>query len=99
MNMGFLSGLTELLFPPKCMFCRRVLPGGRTGYCQTCEETLIRPLPNVEGASFRLCCVALPYEGNVRDALIRFKFGDKPGYASELGKILAGTVQRELDWL
>jgi ComF family protein len=36
------------------------------------------------------------YEGQVREALLRFKFQDQPGYATELGRLLAKTIRREL---
>ena len=31
--MGFLSSVLDFLFPPKCMFCRKVLPVGQRGCC------------------------------------------------------------------
>ena len=43
--MGFLSSVLDFLFPPKCMFCRKVLPVGQRGCCSICEQKLIVDLP------------------------------------------------------
>ena len=77
--MGFISGMLDLLFPPKCMFCRRVLPAGGQGSCSSCLKKVIAELPPVKGSYFSRCCVAMEYGGSVREAIIRFKFKDQPG--------------------
>ena len=94
--MGFLSSVLDFLFPPKCMFCRKVLPVGQRGCCSICEQKLIQDLPPRRGVNFTTCYAPMIYEGTVRDALIRFKFRDRPGYATELGKILADCLRENL---
>lgn len=94
--MGFLSSVLDFLFPPKCMFCRKVLPVGQRGCCSICEQKLIQDLPPRRGVNFTTCYAPMIYEGTVRDALIRFKFRDRPGYATELGKILADCIRENL---
>lgn len=94
--MGFLSSMLDFLFPPKCMFCRKVLPVGQRGCCSICEQKLIQDLPPRRGVNFTTCYAPMIYEGTVRDALIRFKFRDRPGYATELGKILADCIRENL---
>ena len=94
--MGFLSSVLDFLFPPKCMFCRKVLPVGQRGCCSICEQKLIQDLPPRRGVYFTTCYAPMIYEGTVRDALIRFKFRDRPGYATELGKILADCIRGNL---
>ena len=94
--MGFLSSVLDFLFPPKCMFCRKVLPVGQRGCCSICKQKLIQDLPPRRGVNFTTCYAPMIYEGTVRDALIRFKFRDRPGYATELGKILADCIRENL---
>lgn len=43
-----------------------------------------------------VCIAAMRYEGIVRETLLRFKFEDQPGYATELGRILKDAIQSEL---
>ena len=94
--MGFLSSVLDFLFPPKCMFCRKVLPVGQRGCCSICKQKLIVDLPPRRGVYFTACYAPMRYDGTVRDALIRFKFQDRPGYATELGKILADCIREKL---
>ena len=53
--MGFLSSVLDFLFPPKCMFCRKVLPVGQRGCCSICEQKLIVDLPPRRGVYFTAC--------------------------------------------
>ena len=38
--MSFLSAVLELLFPRKCVFCRRLLQKGEEGVCVACAKDL-----------------------------------------------------------
>ena len=95
--MRFFTKLLDLLFPPKCMFCRRVLPYGARGCCESCRESLPKRDEPKRGGWFSLCVSPLRYEGAVRQALIRFKFQDQPEYAAQLGAFLARCVREELE--
>ena len=73
--MNMFSCLLDLLFPPKCPFCGRVLDApGICGKCQkslpwTEENQVLKSLPgNLK------CAAPLWYEGNVREGLLAFKF-------------------------
>ncbi len=94
--MGFLSSVLDFLFPPKCMFCRRILAVGQRGCCSICEQKLIQELPPRQGINFTTCYAPMIYEGTGRDALIRFKFRNRPGYATALGKIMADCIRENL---
>lgn len=91
--MSFLSSVLDFLFPPKCMFCRKVLRIGQKGCCDVCREKLVVDTPPRTGVHFTTCYAPMRYESSVRDALRRFKFEDRPGYATELGGILAGCIR------
>lgn len=94
--MGFLSGLLDLLFPPKCVFCRKVLPYGQHGSCEKCKEELPHSEAPKRGNYFLKCVAPLRYEGAVRDAFIRFKFKDQSSYATEFARIMAVSIREEL---
>lgn len=88
--MNVFGTLLDLLFPPKCPFCRRVVDGA--GVCEVCEKTL--PWTEGEeglrtGADELVCAAPLFYEGAVRDALLRLKFHGADHLAQPLGQLLA----------
>ena len=95
MIMGILAAITDLLFPPKCMFCRKILRGGDGAACKACEAELTGHDGVRTGTYFSRCVIPMAYEGKVRDAIIRFKFQDQQGYATEVGRILAKCIQNE----
>ncbi len=86
----------ELLFPPRCVFCGRVIAPG-TKICRACAET-ITPVNtfrcmNLPGTGQNIPCgILYPYEGPIRDSIIRFKFyGEKENsdfYAEQLAKLI-----------
>ena len=85
----FFESLINLLFPPKCPFCGKVLDA--VGICPACEKTL--PWVTEEQVSFTekdlTCAAPLWYEGTVREALLRFKFRGGSALAEPLGEVLA----------
>lgn len=95
--MRVCKAILDLLFPPKCMFCRRVLPAAARGCCEICRKELSGGREIRSGMFFQDCCVALRYEGEVKDAVIRFKFGNRTGYAAAFGKLLAEAIETELN--
>ncbi len=94
--MSIFAAISDLLFPPKCMFCRRITRSGAA--CETCLAELTRNDMLRRGAYFSRCCVPMWYDGSVRDAIIRFKFQDQPGYATEFGRILARCIRDNLHY-
>ena len=84
------AALLDLLFPPKCPFCRRVLDA--PGVCPACEKSLpwtdeARGLRELPGGL--LCAAPLWYEGPVREAVRRFKFRGGVTAAGPLGELIA----------
>ena len=67
--------LMELLFPPKCVLCRKLLKNGELDLCAACR---------VDGPEYPNRKIKLPfldsfaavwyYEGYVRRSLLRYKF-------------------------
>lgn len=91
-----LKRLKELLFPPKCIFCRKLLPGGDRLCCESCAAELSGREQCTRGLYVKTRWTALSYEGRVRDMLIRYKFQGFRFYAGELGVILSRCIDREL---
>ncbi|MBQ2634909.1 MAG: ComF family protein [Oscillospiraceae bacterium] len=93
-----ISGLLDLLFPPKCAFCRRLVKSDKNLLCPACRANL--PYTEDGGAQhgdfFRLCVSALYYEDRVREALLRYKFQGSSGYAGTFGRLLADCIRANL---
>ena len=87
--MNLRLALLDLLFPPKCPFCGRVLD--EVGVCSQCEKTLPWIEEHLcERKVGQSCCAApLWYEESVRQALLRLKFHYAPGAAEPLGQLVA----------
>ena len=50
---GLKKGLFDILFPPRCAFCRRLLKRGESGMCAQCEKTLpYTPQSGLQGTDF-----------------------------------------------
>lgn len=96
--MRFVSHILDVLFPPKCVFCRRILQKGEDGVCARCMQG-VRPLPGggaLTGDFFSLCVAALPYKGKVREAILRFKFKEDLSHVSLFGRYIADCVRENL---
>lgn len=97
--MGFFSAILDLLFPPRCVFCQRVLSPGEDGVCARCEKSLARPEEQAvedRGEAFTVCASPLLYAGAARDSFLRFKFREQTGYAKVYGRLMAACVAENL---
>ena len=88
--MKLLEQLLNLLFPPKCPFCRRILD--TPGVCDVCQKELpwtgeqetVR-----EGPDGLRCAAPLWYQGKVRKVILRLKFRGAAPAAETLGALVA----------
>ena len=94
-----LSALLNLIYPPKGPFCRRVVDMQADGVCPFCEGEL--PRTGSERAkrleNEMLTLSPLRYEGTVRKAVHRYKFGGLAVYAAPFGKRMARCLREERD--
>ena len=94
--MTWKARVLDLLFPPKCVFCQKLMERGVV--CPDCEKKLLameQPKNRtLSGGTF--CVSALPYEDVVRESILRFKFQGRDHYAPIYGEILARTAALEL---
>ena len=88
--MSLLTALLDLLFPPKCPFCGKVLD--KPGICPKCEKDL----PWVsdaealrEGPGGLRCAGGVWYEDTAREALLRLKFHGNSAAAGPMGELIA----------
>lgn len=82
--------ILDLLYPPKCALCRKLLTARETDFCTACRLAMPdTPPDDRHGEFFSRCIVSQPYEGKVRDAFLRFKFGGLTAYATPFGRLLA----------
>ncbi len=96
---GPVGVLLDLLFPPKCVFCGRLLASGERDFCARCQ----RSCPGWQGRRrsrrgvFTLCASPLAYRDQVRDSIRRYKFKGRQGYHKAYGRLVAQCVHDHLD--
>ena len=91
-----MSLLLDLLYPPKCAFCRKPVADGRM-LCAVCERQLPAPPPGEEQFSvpgLDGCLAPLYYTGTVRESLHRYKFHATTAYAGIYGELMSACVRR-----
>lgn len=89
------EALLEFFFPSRCCFCRRLTRNG-TAVCRECGKRYPdRPRGQCERLLDRSlrCLSPLRYDGDVRRALLRYKFGG----ATSCAPVLACYMQKCLD--
>ena len=90
--MKLLTAALDLLFPPKCPFCRRVLDDPRAPLCPKCQPQLpwlekkesFRKVEHTAG-----CWSPLVYQDMVRACIHRYKFTPVPALGQPLGLLAA----------
>lgn len=91
-----LEYLLRLVYPPKCVLCRKLLDREETDLCRSCR----RNTPHWSGGkSLRFVddyTAVWYYEGHVRESLLRFKFSNARSYADAYGRMIAMRVRQEL---
>ena len=96
---GPVNWLLDLLFPPKCVFCGKVLSGGERGFCARCQKELpwlTGEAAEQTGEFFSLCASPLAYRDQVRDSIRRYKFKGRQGYHKTYGRLVAQCVHDHL---
>lgn len=91
-----LRWLTNLLFPPKCILCRRILEKQQTDLCRNCRTDT----PEFTKSKRRIPFIAQwtgiwYYRGNVRGSIHRYKFSNARRYAEPYARLLALQLQKE----
>lgn len=96
--MKLLHALLDLLYPPKCPFCGRILERGEEGLCARCQRALPWTQPGGGAAQGCDACLApLYYQSGVRDGVHRYKFGGGAGHAKLFGQLMAQCLTDRWD--
>lgn len=86
----------ELLFPPKCVLCGKILEQGEVDLCRACRVDS----PECDGSKRKFpfldsCTTLWYYEGTVRRSLLRYKFWGTRAYAKGYSRMLAMKLLQE----
>lgn len=94
-----LDHLLDVLYPTRCILCRKALAPGRPRFCTDCLNTLPQPEKgnHKKGDFYSKCISALYYEGSVVDAIQRYKFHGVQAYSHAFGELVASCIYEELD--
>ena len=89
--------LLELIFPPKCVLCRRVLERNMLDLCHECRTKT--PVYRCAGRTLRFIeayTAVWYYEDLVRGSILRYKFHNARSYSGCYGRMIAMRVLQEL---
>lgn len=88
--------ILDLIYPPKCVFCRKIIDAECKGICTECNKRLPRLCGNSritrleDGIS---CFSSLRYDSMVRDSFLRYKFYGAVSYAETYSMLLAEGIR------
>lgn len=103
--MGLFEKLINVVYPPKCIFCQKLLRHDTALYiCSTCYaklpfagETLLTTSQEGEESNCDGVISVFKYTGMVKDSLIRYKFYNKPGYYRTYASLIAYRLTKMTD--
>jgi len=92
-----IAWLLHLIYPAKCVFCRKLLSKEETDLCLDCRKNL----PYVEQQTKRVpfcekSVAAFYYEDKVRDSVLRYKFRGSLSYADAY-ELIVGSMGTHFD--
>ncbi|WP_052446586.1 ComF family protein [Candidatus Soleaferrea massiliensis] len=84
------SKLLAVFFPPRCVFCRAIIPSGES-VCGWCQKKTVEPPPHFP---MKDCFALYAYQKPVSDALKSFKTREQPAMARAFGGMMAARLSR-----
>lgn len=94
--MKLVHRIAEMLFPPKCVLCGRILEKNETDLCADCRINAPEcPVKRTKLPFLDSWLAVWHYEGHARNSLLRYKFYNKRHYAHSYGRLLAMKIARE----
>ena len=95
--MRIFHKILQLLYPPKCVLCRKLLQPQETDLCAQCRADT----PEVTGVKRKFPHLAnwtalWYYEGSVRASILRYKFHHARHYAPAYGRLLGMKLLQEI---
>lgn len=89
---AFAARLLDLLYPPRCAFCRRLLIERERDVCRLCRRRYENRAVRREIGNGVLCVAPLRYEDSVRRSLLRYKFHGVTAYSAAYAEFLAKAI-------
>lgn len=93
--MKLVDWLLDLVYPPRCAFCRRLLDRREKGVCRFCRPKLPYVPADGQVQHFRYvdkCLSPLYYHGSVKDSLHRYKFSGATAYADIYSEFIVKCI-------
>ena len=88
--------ILQLLFPPRCVLCRKLLKKEETDLCSGCRMEAPSFPDTKRNLQFLDSFAAVwYYEGSVRESLLRYKFCGARRYAAAYGRMLAMRLAQQ----
>lgn len=88
--------ILQLLFPEKCVLCRRILKRNELDLCHRCRRDAPEfPNPGRKLPFLDSWVAVWYYEKEARKSLLRYKFGRKRSYAQSFGRLLGMKLLQE----
>lgn len=95
--MSLLERMKDLLFPRKCVLCRKILEKNQLDLCHECRVNAPEhPLPKTSRQFLKSWTALWHYEDNVRRSILRYKFYGARSNAVSYGRLLAMKILRDL---
>ena len=92
-----LHNILSIIFPPKCVLCKKILQEHETDYCHSCRINAPEYTKVKSSISFLAGWTTVWYYiDNVRSSILRYKFGNRRSYAAAYGRSLSMKVQQDL---
>ena len=91
----------NLIYPPKCVLCQRILDSNVTDLCHSCRINAREFTHGKRNIPFVAQWTALwYYKDDVRSSIHRFKFRNRRKYAESYARLLAMHMEKEgfADW-
>lgn len=88
--------LLDLLFPPRCILCHKILDSSKEPICDKCGKFVLSQRSSIRsGRKYTRCVAPFRYKGVVRDSIHRFKFSGCKFYAKTYAIWLAAAITQE----
>ena len=86
--------IADLLFPPKCVLCQKILDKDETDLCKQCRlEAPECPILSAKFSFLDSWTAVWYYEDLARSSILRYKFSNARHYAACYGRLLAMKLQ------
>lgn len=88
------DGILDLIYPKNCVMCGKYIKSfGNTALCFKCAEKKITPkIIKSDENLFSEAVAVLPYDANIRKAMINYKFRSQKYYSYTFAKIIFDAI-------